>query len=290
MKSFSYLRPKSVEEALMFLQRHGGQARIIAGGTDLIVKMKRRILGPQFLIDIASVRELRKIEFNKSKEELSIGAAACLSEIVNHPLVCSKFTMIAEAAGMIASVQIRNLATIGGNICNASPAADLLPPLIAMKGKVNVVTPKGAYQKDLEHFFKGPGETILEMSEIVTHVQVPMPSSLMEGIYLREGRVKGMDLAIAGVAVAICMNGKKCEDISIVLGSVAPTPMRVRSAEDMLKGKEMNADFIEEASKICRRSCRPVSDIRGSAGYRRKIVQVLTQRALEKLLETKMIR
>jgi carbon-monoxide dehydrogenase medium subunit len=284
MESFCYLRPKSLEETLILLQKYGNQAKIIAGGTDLIIKMKKEYLSPNYLIDITLIPELQGIVFNED-EGLTIGATTCLTEIESTHIIRSKFPIIAKAARVIGSIQIRNLGTVGGNICNASPAADLVPPLIAMGGKVKILSSEGAYWKDLENLFAGPGETVLQPSEILTHIRIPTPRLSMSSIYLKEGRTKGMNLAIVGVAVVIFVKEDNfCKDVSIVLGSVAPTPIRVKGAEDILKGKKITSDLIKKASQTSAEACQPISDIRGSAGYRKKLVEVLVQRALEGIL------
>jgi carbon-monoxide dehydrogenase medium subunit len=284
MKPFSYLRPRSLSGALAFLQKYGNEAILVAGGTDLIVRMKRGMASPHFLIDITSISNLRNIEFNE-RDGLTIGAAACLAEIESNFLIQAKFPLIADAARVIGSWQTRNLGTIGGNICNASPAGDMIPALIALRGRVEIVNQEGARWADLEGFFLGPGESILRDSEIVTRIHIPADSSVMHGTYLKEARTRGMDLATVGVAVAINFrDGGTCEDVSIVLGAVAPTPIRVPSAEDMLKGEKIAPDLIGKASQVCAEACQPITDVRSSAPYRRRLVKVLVQRALEKVM------
>jgi carbon-monoxide dehydrogenase medium subunit len=284
MNPFSYSRPRTVQEILKLLQKNGSQAKIIAGGTDLIVKMKKGILSPPFLIDITSIPELKKIEFNET-DGLTIGAATFLSDIENSPLIRRKVPMVSDAAGLIGSTQIRNLGTIGGNICNASPAADLLPSLIALRGKVRISGQDKTYWENLENFFVGPGESRLRPTEMVTHIQIPAASFSMRGAYLKEGRIQGMDLAVVGVAIAIRFKENDlCEDASLVLGAVAPTPVKVHRAEELLKGKRLSEGVIKEASEMAAQSCRPITDVRSSADYRKKIVAVLVRRALEKTL------
>ena len=285
MRPFSYLRPKSVSEALTLLQKHGNQARLIAGGTDLVVKMKRGIVSPSFLIDITSIPELREIAFNE-RDGLTIGAATCLAEIEANSLIQATFSIIASAAGVIGSLQTRNVGTIGGNICNASPAGDMLPALIATRARVEIVNHGGAHWVDLERFFLGPGESVLGDSEVVTRIRIPKPPAIANGVYLKEARTRGMDLATVGVAVVIHFSdGGLCEDISIVLGAVAPTPLRVHSAEIVLKGKKIDVDLIKRASHICAEACQPITDVRSSATYRKRLVGVLVQRALERVIE-----
>jgi len=283
MEPLAYFAPKSLTQALSLLQKHEGQGKIVAGGTDLIVRMKKGLMSPRVLIDITGIRELRRIE----RDELGgviVGATTCLSDIAENPMIRATCPMIADGVSVIGSVQVRNLGTIGGNICNASPAADSLPSLIALGGEIKIVSQEGTRWHDVEHFFVGPGQTVLKASEIVSEIRIPPLSPGTRSMYLKEGRVVGVDLAVVSVALALRMkNGGLCEHISIVLGAVAPTPIRVPTAESILRGREVSTDLIEKASHICAEASQPITDVRSSAEYRRRLVRVLVKRGLEKL-------
>ena len=278
--------PSTLSEAFSLLKKHKGTARTIAGGTDLLPKMKRREVVPKYLIDLRGIRDLNLIQYDR-KKGLRIGAAATLSEIVDSTAVSKNYPVLTEAISQMASTQVRNVATIGGNLCNGVPSADTAPPLIALGGQLKLVGPGKARKVPVEEFFKGPDKTVLGPDELVAEVQIPPTFSGGSGTYIKHTLRAKMDLAIVGVATYLAFDSKKhlCEDVKIVLGAVAPIPMRAKRAEKVLRGKAIDDGLIEDAARIASEESRPIDDIRSSAEYRREMVRIVTKRALKRCLE-----
>jgi len=281
------LFPKTLSEALSLLRKHKGSAKALAGGTDLLPKMKRRELAPKYLIDLKGIANLNFIKYEKQKG-LRIGAGTTLNEILESSVISKRYPILTEAVSQMASTQIRNIGTIGGNLCNAVPSADTAPPLIALGAKLKLVGPQKARTIFVEDFFKGPDKTVLDPGELVAEVQIPPPHSGELGTYLKHTIRAEMDLAVVGVAAYLALDSKKhiCKDVKIVLGAVAPIPMRAKKAEAVLIGKTLDDDLIERAATIASEESKPIDDIRSSAEYRREMVRVLTKKALRQSLET----
>jgi len=280
------LFPKSIEEAFSFLEKHNGTAKVIAGGTDLIPKMKRRALTPKYLIDLRQIPDLNFIKYDE-KDGLRIGATTTLAEIKESPVIADNCPVLVETVSQMASTQIRNLGTIGGNLCNAIPSADLAPPLIVLRARVKLVGPKKERTVLVEEFFEGPEKTVIKPFELLTEVQIPLLLKGESATYLKHSLRAAMDLAIVGVAAFLSLDSKKqiCNDVRIALGAVAPTPLRAKRAEEVLKGKALvDDDLIENAANLASEESKPIDDIRSSAEYRREMVKVLTNRAIKQCL------
>jgi len=276
------LFPKTLNEALLLLNKHNEAAKAIAGGTDLLPKMKRRELTPKYLIDLKGIADLNFISYDTEKG-LSIGATTTLSEVGESPVVRKNYPIVVEAVLQMGSIQIRNIATMVGNLCNAVPSADTAPALIALGARLKIVGPKGEGTVLIEDFFKGPEETVLGSLELVSEVQIP-PARLGEnGTYLKHTLRGAMDLALVGIAVYLVMDSKKhiCKDIRIAMGAAAPIPMRAKKGEEVLRGKTLTDDLIEKAGRIASEESRP----RSSPEYKREMVRVLTKRAIKQCLE-----
>ncbi len=286
LPKFEYLAPKTLEEACSLLYKHKGEAKMIAGGTDLLVKMKKREIVLGYVIGLTSIPDLDYISHDKN-HGLRIGALTTHSSILNSPVIRTTFGPLSDAAGDIATTQIRNLGTIGGNLCNASPGADTAPPLIALNATVKIVGLKGERIVLLEDFFIEPGKTVLEADEIVTEIQVPNPPPRTGGVYLKLCPRTSVDVATVGVATCITLGSKNvvCSDTRIVLGAVAPKPIRARKAEALIKGTEIGTELIDEAALLASREARPISDVRSSADYTTEMVWVITKRAIGQALE-----
>lgn len=229
LTEFDYYSPQSLEEAIVYLTRHKGEVGVLAGGTDLVNSIRQRVASPRYLLSLKRVSSLRYISLDQEAHKLRVGPMTTLAELSYSSLIAQIFPILAEAAGRVGSVQIRNRGTIGGNICNASPAADTLPALLVLQGNVRVTGAEGTRIVPLEQFFVGPGKTILRVDEILSEVQIPLPPEESAGIYLKQGIRKAMDIATVGVGVFVVFASAKrdlCEDIRIGLGSVAPTPIR----------------------------------------------------------------
>ncbi len=287
IRSFEYHAPRSLKEALSLLENHRGEAKVLAGGTDLVVQMKDGRARPAVIVDAKKIPELNRLEWNDGKS-LYIGAAVPLSKIVTFPPVMEKFGILYQACSSIGSVQLRNRGTIGGNICNAAPSADSAPPLLCLGAKAMVARLGGNRIVPLDSFLRGPGQTSLDHNELLLGLEVPAPPALSSGCYLRHIPRQDMDIAVVGVASFLVFDAQKnrCREARIALGAVAPTPIRVPQAEAILVGKTLTEKAIEEAAEQAAEAARPISDVRGSAEYRKEIVKVLTRRTLKRAWET----
>ncbi len=283
LPKFEYLAPASLAEACGLLAKHQGKAKVLAGGTDLVPQMKKRVKTPEYLIGLKNVPKLDYIEFDKTKG-LRVGILATLEAILNSPVIKTNYPVLVEAVGRMGTVQVRNLATLGGNLCNASPAADSGPPLLVLEAKMVLTGPKGERTVPLEEFFVCPGECTLEPGEILTEIQVPPPPPQSGAVFIKLSRT-AVDLSqICAAALVITKNGT-CQDVRIALGSVAPTPMRARKAEEIVRGKKFDPALAEQAALTASTEARPISDVRCSAEYRTEMVKVLTRNALTQAVE-----
>jgi len=281
---FDHLAPKTVEEACLLLSKYKGKAKVIAGGTDLLPAMRNREVTPAYIINVRSIPNLDYIRYTDA-EGLKIGALATLYDIESSPIIREKFPMVADAASKIGTPQVRNMGTIGGNLCNAAPSADIAPPLIGLEAKTKINGPNGERVIALEEFFIGPGENALQADEILTEIQIPNPPPHTRGVYLKLPARTMVDLAVVGVAVVVTLDDKERSivDAKIVLGAVAPTPVRARQAEDIIKSKAISRELIEKAAEAAAGEAKPISDLRGSASYRKEMVNTLTKRAIRQV-------
>jgi len=277
LRYFEYFRPDSLKEAVSFLDSHRGECKVLAGGTDLLVRLRRWQIEPRYVVNLKGVDGLTGIEA-LSDGGLRIGALTTLSDVAGSPLVQGGFGVVAQAASKIGSVQVRNLATIGGNLCNAAPSADMAPSLMALGARAVLSGTGGERDLLLEEFFVGPGEAALSEDEVLTHIIVPPPAPGGVCLYWKQGGRRAMDIAIVGVAVALRPSVGACQGVRIVLGAVAPVPMRARGAEAYLEGKTPGYDVSQEVGRLASEEARPISDVRASEYYRRRLVAVLVKR------------
>jgi carbon-monoxide dehydrogenase medium subunit len=285
LPKFEYLAPQNVREACKLLSKYKGKAKVIAGGTDLLVKMKDRGITPQYLIGIKNITDLDYINYDKVSG-LRIGALTNNQSLTNSTIVREKFAILAMAAAEIGTPQIRNMGTVGGNLCNAAPSADTASPLIALGAKVKLVSSKRERTIDLEEFFTGPSETVLKHGELLTEIQVPNLPPRTGGTYLKLFSRGAIDIATVGVAVMLTLGrNESCESVRIVLAAVAPTPLRARLTEEVIKGKRVEDGIVEKAAQVAVEEARPISDVRSSAEYRGEMVRVLTKQAIIESLE-----
>ncbi len=285
MIRFEYLEASTIKEAVSLLSRYREEATAIAGGTDLVVQMRYRDLAPKYLINLKTIQGLDYI--SEESGVLRIGAMTTIRAVETSPLIKERFGVLAQAAHLLGSVQVRNLATIGGNLCHAAPSADTAPPLLALGAKAKLTGPDGTRTIALEDFFEGPGKTVLKEGEILTELQAPSPAARSGGVYLKHSIRKAMDIAFIGAAVVVEMaNGNGiCKDIRIALGAVAPVPMRALKAEAHLRGKKLEEGLLREAGEIASQEISPISDIRCSAEHRSEIVKVFVRRATQQAAE-----
>ena len=274
LKEFEYLKPDSIKETISILSQFGEKAQILNGGTDLIVEMRDKIIQPEYLVDIKAIPQLNKITYDE-QEGLEIGATVTLNEISNSKVVQTHYPILVKACKTVGSYQVRNRATLVGNICNASPAADIAPPLLVLEAKVNIIGPTGEKIVPINQFFTGVKKNILKKGEIVTSITIPPIKGKWVGVYLKQGRKKEVDLATVGVAV-VCIRG----EVRIALGAVAPVPIRAFKTEELLKGKTIDESLLEKAGKSALTEVSPISDVRSSQEYREEIIKVLVRRAI----------
>ncbi|MFC2019319.1 FAD binding domain-containing protein [Chloroflexota bacterium] len=278
---FEYLAPATIAEAVSLLVKHNGKARVIATGTDLLVKVANRSIEAEYVVDITAITGLDYIELDE-KGGLKIGALATMRTLETSAELGQSYPIISQAAGNVASVAIRNIATVGGNLCNAAPSADTAPALIALTARVRLVGPDGERVVPLEDFFTGPGSTALKTGELLVEIIVSPPLPHTKGAYLKHSIRGTVDLAIVGVAVVATLEPDRrlCRDIKIVLGAVAPVPLRALEAEEVLRGKKITPALTQQCARVAAGEAHPISDVRASAEYRTKMVRVITERAI----------
>ena len=278
---FDYVIPGTIDEALRLLHKHGQSARPLMGGTDLFVRMRDGFLQPEVVINLKSLPLMRTVSYD-ARVGLTIGAAVTMNEVARHPVVASNYPPLAEAAHSVASYQLRNRATLGGNLCNGSPAADTAPAALVLQGSMILQSLAGVREVPGAQFFIGPGRTAIEPGEVMTAIRFPVLPSGTRGRYLKLGRNKAGDLAIAGVAVLGFPDESAASGyrFRIALASVAPVPLRVASAEDALATLPPGDEAFALAAEKAMQACSPIDDVRASARYRRAMVHNLTLRGL----------
>ncbi len=282
---FEYLEPATIEEAVSLLTKYNGRAKVIAGGTDLLVQMRQKVIRPDYVVDIINIPGLDYINYDKEKG-LRIGALTTIRSLEKSAELCQRYTVISQASSQLGSVAIRNMGTLGGNLCNAAPSAETAPALIGLSAKARIVGPDGERVVPLEDFFTGPGTTVLKTAELLVEIQVPVLPPRTKGVYLKHAIRGAIDLAIVGVAIIITLEPetKVCEDIKVVLGAVAPTPMRAKKTEELIRGKRIDDTLINESAESASTEAHPISDVRASAWYRTEMVKVLTRRVLRETI------
>ena len=275
-----YFEPKTVSEALSVLAKHGAEAKVIAGGTDVMVDIKFKE-EPGSLVNIKKLPGLSGIKENGGS--LHIGALTTIREIESSSLVREKLPVLWESAHQFASLQVRNTATIGGNICRASPSGETLTPLLVLEAKGKLAFSDGEKSEPFASFFQGPGKSSVGAKGLLTEIEVPYPAPGSKGVYLKHAVRGAMDIAMVGVAVMITPDAAKAnlQDVRIGLGAVAPTPLRAPKAEALLRGKPLTTALVKEAAAMAASEASPISDQRSSAENRRWIVEALTRKGLE---------
>ncbi|MEE9610787.1 MAG: xanthine dehydrogenase family protein subunit M [Desulfatiglandales bacterium] len=277
MSNVGYFAPTEVGEALKLLAEYGEKANILAGGTDLVPKINYYELRPDNLIFIGGLG----LDYIKEEDQkLVIGAGTTWTQIATSTSVLEKAGILAEAAQLGASVAIRNAGTIGGNLANASPAADLAAALLALDAELSLKSEKGDRVVAIKDFFTGPGETVRKPSELLTEISIPVPKGKTS--FLKLGRRKALTLSVANTGVHLIMDGNRCEDARISLGAMAPTPLRCTRAEELIKGKAVDATLISECAAEAVNESSPIDDQRATAWYRKKAGKALVARALAK--------
>ena len=280
-ESLEIFQPRSVKEASGIFRERGPGGHFLAGGTDLVIAIKEKGLAPKYLVDLKRIPALSDIRAQPDGG-LSIGALTTMREVETSPIIGRRFPFLAQSAAEVGSIQIRNRATIGGNMANATPSADVAPALLALDAKVRVAGMSGERIIDLERFFRGPGETVMDSGEILMEILIPPVQAGLVGEYIKFSPREMMDLAYIGVAVTLVLSEKekRCEEVRIALGAVSPTPIRARSAEAVLSMQILTEKLADKAGHEASEECNPISDVRSSADYRKEMVRVHTKRAL----------
>ena len=279
MNGPAYIAPASLDDALSIKREHGAGARIIAGGTDLILRMKDNVLSPDLLIDL---RLLSLDTIASHAGGMHLGAGVTLSQILADGGLASKYPALVEACGEFAGPPIRNRGTLGGNLVNASPAADLVPPLLAYDANLVLASASAARVLPLTEFFTGPGQTVMKPDEILTEIRLPLMPPRTASRFIKLGQRRSMAISIVNLTIRLTLGeASQVSDARIVLGAVAPTPIRAVAAEAILIGKELSDDLLALAAAKASQETSPITDARASKDYRVKMTEVLVRRALE---------
>jgi CO/xanthine dehydrogenase FAD-binding subunit len=281
LPSFDYVRATTADEVVRLLKEHGEAAQLAMGGTDLFVRMRDGSIRPQVVVDVKHLPGMRDVVYD-GQAGLTVGAATTMNEIARHPDVQAHYPVLAEAANSVASYQLRNRATIGGNLCNGSPCADTGPATLVLEGRIVLFDLGGEREVPAGEFFLGPGETALRAGELMTAIHYPIPPAGSAGRYLKLGRSKIGDLAVVSVAVLGFPDGTAPSGyrFRIALGSVAPVVLRVPEAEDVLAANPPGEQVFALAAEKAVEAASPIDDVRGSAAYRSAMVRQLTRRGL----------
>lgn len=282
MRRFEYLEARTLRQAIGMLQRHGERALIVAGSTDFLVRWRSGFWHPDYVVNIQHVPGLSRVAYSR-RNGLRLGALVTIQTLEQHPAIRRHYPALAAAAASFAGVQVRNLATVGGNICNASPSGDTLPALLVYGAECRLSGPDGHRQVPLEQLFTGPGQTVLAREEVLTEITLPPPPPDTGSLYIKHSPRGAMDIATVGVASVVTVDRRSgiCTDARVALGAVAPTPLRAHAAEELLRGKQPDAELLQAAAELAMSQATPIDDVRGTAIYRRQMVGVLTRRTLE---------
>jgi len=283
LKSFEYFAPAEIDEALRILSSYGRKAKIVAGGVDLIVRMRRREVDPKCVINIQMISALDYLKADKAGR-LRIGALTKLRSVEVSPLIQRDYILLQEAVHQIASIQIKNMGTVVGNLCVGTAASDVAPVLVALGAELRIKGLTSERRVAVEDFYVGPNQTVLKADEIVTEIVIPSISIGTGTSFLNLNRT-ATDISKINVAVRVKANNKRCEEVSIALGAVAPTVIRARKAEEILKENRYDKRTIDTAAKVAAEHVKPITDIRSTAEYRKEMTEVLVRRAIGKALD-----
>jgi CO/xanthine dehydrogenase FAD-binding subunit len=278
MREFDLLQPKNLDEALDALAQNNAAIRPLAGGTDMIVDLRAKRAQPDVLVALQNVQALRGVA--RENGTLKIGASTTLAEFLKHPLL-AEHDALRQAASVFANPMIRNSATVAGNIGSASPAGDMLPPLLALDAQIELVSQNGARTMPLDEFFLGPRKTARNLNELIFNLQLPTANRQSASAFYKLGLRQADAISLVSVAVWLQRDGDKIRDVRIALGAVAPRPMRATRAEEILRGQIYSETNLKAAARAASEECAPISDLRASAQYRKRMVNVYVRRMLE---------
>lgn len=286
MQAFDFASATTVDEVVALLKEKGDQARVMCGGTDLLVALREGRRKAQLVIDVKRIPETTALSFDP-KTGLTLGAAVPCYRMYDDKVVAATYPGLIDSASLIGGVQIQGRASMGGNLCNASPAADSIPVLIAYAAVCQIAGPNGRREVAVEDFCISPGRTVLQTGEFLVALHIPAPQPGFGAAYLRFIPRNEMDIAVVGVGASVQLDETRSKFVSarIALGAVAPTPLFVPAAGEALAGQPVNADSIAKAVQIAQEAAKPISDMRGTAEYRKHMAGVMTRRTLEKAIE-----
>jgi CO/xanthine dehydrogenase FAD-binding subunit len=285
LPKFSYIKPKNLKEASALLIEYGDTARVMAGGTDLLIRLRHCAITPQYVIGLSGLKELESIHYS-NESGLVIGALARLNQVAEHADVRERFPALAHAASITATVQIRNMGTVVGNICNAAPSADTATPLLAYDAEVVVVHPGGERTIPIDSFFRGPGLTALEAGELVKELRITVPPRSAGSDYQKLSARSKVDIAAVGVSALVVPDDQgRLARVRIAMGAVAPVPLRAHRAEKILENQAPSDELVRESARAAADECSPISDVRADGAYRRRMVEVLAERALKNSIQ-----
>jgi CO/xanthine dehydrogenase FAD-binding subunit len=277
MKKFDYYQPETLKEAFGLMEKHGGNARYIAGGTDIIWRIKQGVIQTDALISLRRIASLGGITVNGG---LTLGGMALFRSIERDSAIAGGYASLAQAVSILANPQVRNVATVGGNLCNGAPSADCAPPLMVMEAILMLEGPGGKREVPIGDFFTGPGQTCMYGTEVLTQIKVPEMGPDSGSIFLKKGRVS-QDISIVNAAASLSMDGKVCRKCRLAVGSVAPVPLRLPGVEAMVEGQEIDQELLDRVVEMVEDAVSPITDVRSTEEYRRAMSGVLVKRAIK---------
>ncbi len=286
MKTIDYACPNTVEEAVILLMNTGRHARALAGGTDIIVQVREGQLELDLLVDVKKIPEVTNLSYDR-KKGLILGAAVPCYEICEHQEIAAAYPGLIDSASLVGGTAIQNRASFGGNLCNASPAADTVPSLIVYHSVCVIAGPQGRREVPVERFCTGPGKTVLQPGELLVSFRIPAPPRNFGAHYLRFIPRNEMDIAVVSAGTAVVLDDSRTSFVSgrVALGAVAPTPLLVEEASELLAGAPICDEVIEEVAEAARKASNPINDMRGTVEHRRHVARVLTRRTLSKAIQ-----
>ena len=282
MKKYNYHRPKTLGEAFTLMEKYKGLARYIAGGTDIIVRIKKGAASPDALVSLRCVEELRGIE-RDGAGPLTLGSMTLLSELEKADVFSKGYPALSQAAALLANPQVRNVATIGGNLANAAPSADCAPPLLVLEAELTLEGPGGKKDIPVDEFFKGPGRTSCAPMDVITRITLPPLSGHTGTAFLKSVRVS-QDIALTNAAALLVMENGVCRKCRLAVGAVAPVPLRLKATEAGIEGRKIDEDLMSRIGAMVEREISPITDVRASQDYRREVTGVLVARAIRQAL------
>jgi len=277
MKKFDYYQPESLKEAYGLMEKNEGRASYIAGGTDILWRIKQGVIQADALISLRRVESLESINLNGG---LTLGSMALFRDIERDSAIVRDYPSLTQAVSVLANPQVRNVATVGGNLCNGAPSADCAPPLMVLEAVLTLEGPGGKREVPVGNFFTGPGQTCMDKTEVLTQIKVPKMAPNSGTIFLKKGRVS-QDIAIVNAAALLVMEGNVCRKCRLTVGAVAPVPLRLTDVEELVEGQEIAPDLLDRVGEMVEHAVSPITDVRSTEEYRRAMSGVLVKRAIQ---------